>query len=53
MFFTNTNPIKRLEIKDNTLIALNEHSELQLEINLDVLTDIKITLYSYKKYGAS
>jgi len=42
MFFTNTNPIKALEIKGNTLIAVNEHDDLTLEINLDCLTDIKI-----------
>jgi hypothetical protein len=42
MSFTGTNPIKSLVIKGNTLIAINEHSELQVEINLDVLTEIKM-----------
>jgi len=42
MFFSNTNPIKNIEIVNNTLLATNEHSDLQLEINLDSLTDIKI-----------
>lgn len=42
MFFENTNPIKSLEIRGRTLIAVNEHSELQLKINLDVLTEIKM-----------
>lgn len=48
MFFENSNPIKNLEIKDNILIAINEHSELQIEINLENLTQIKMTcLKSY------
>ncbi len=42
IFFENTNPIKSLNIKSKTLIAVNEHSELQIEINLDTLTDIKM-----------
>ena len=42
IFFENTNPIKSLNIKNKTLIAVNEHSELQIEINLDTLTDIKM-----------
>ena len=42
IFFENTNPIKSLKIKDRILIAINEHSELQLEINLDKITDIKM-----------
>ncbi|WP_138751367.1 hypothetical protein [Paenibacillus sinopodophylli] len=43
IFFENSNPIKSLEIKDNILIAINEHTELQIEINLENLTQIKMT----------
>lgn len=43
MFFENSNPIKRLEIKDKILIAINEHTELQIEINLENLTQITMT----------
>ncbi|WP_338551407.1 hypothetical protein [Paenibacillus sp. KS-LC4] len=43
MFFENTNPIKSLELKENILIAINEHSELQIEINVENLTQIKMT----------
>jgi hypothetical protein len=42
IYFDRTNPIKSLKIKGNILIAINEHSELQVEINLDDLTDIKM-----------
>ena len=40
--FTGTNPIKELGIHGNTLIALNERSDLRLEINLDTLIDIRM-----------
>ena len=43
IFFENTNPIKSLKIRDRKLIAVNEHSELKVEINLDVLTQMKMT----------
>ncbi len=43
IFFENSNPIKNLEIKDEILIAINEHTELQIEINLENLTQIKMT----------
>lgn len=42
MFFEDTNPIKELAITDQYLIAINEHSELAIQINLDTLFDIKI-----------
>lgn len=42
MFFENTNPIKSLSVQGRTLIAVNEHSELQVEVNLDNLTEIKL-----------
>lgn len=44
IFFENTNPIKSLKIEGNILIAINEHSELQVEINLENLTEIKMSL---------
>jgi hypothetical protein len=42
IFFEHTNPIKSLSISDKTLIAINEHSEIQVDVNLNELTDIKI-----------
>lgn len=47
MFFENTNPIKSVNIKERTLIAINEHSELRVEINLDDLTDIKMIILKH------
>jgi len=47
IFFENTNPIKSLDIKGRTLVAVNEHSELQIEINLDMLTDIKMIVLKH------
>lgn len=42
-FFSDaTNPIKQLSIEDRTLIAVNEHDELRIEINLDNLTEMKL-----------
>ncbi|WP_340026520.1 hypothetical protein MHI24_15690 [Paenibacillus sp. FSL K6-1096] len=42
-FFSDaTNPIKHLHVEDRTLIAINEHEELRIEINLDNLTEIKL-----------
>lgn len=43
IFFENSNPIKSLAIKDDTLIAINEHAELRIEIDLENLTSIKMT----------
>ncbi|WP_081751022.1 hypothetical protein [Paenibacillus sp. FSL R7-277] len=37
-----TNPIKQLSIEDRTLIAMNEHDELRIEINLDHLTEMRL-----------
>lgn len=48
IFFENTNPIKRLEIKERLLVAVNEHAELQIEINLDALTDIKMIVLQHR-----
>lgn len=45
MFFDNTNPIKELTIKENWLIGLTEHSESQIEINLENLTDIRFIIF--------
>lgn len=44
MFFENTNPIKSLELVNNTLVAINEHSELCIEIDLQNITSIKMLL---------
>lgn len=46
MFFQHTNPIKELKIEDNCLIGITEHSESQIEINLNELTDIRYTIYA-------
>ncbi|MBD8497270.1 hypothetical protein [Paenibacillus arenosi] len=43
IFFENSNPIRSLQIKENILIAINEHTELQIEINLENLTQINMT----------
>ncbi|MBH5316330.1 hypothetical protein I6N90_00725 [Paenibacillus sp. GSMTC-2017] len=48
IFFENSNPIKSLEIKDQILIAINEHSELQIEINLENLNEINMTTINHK-----
>ena len=42
MFFENTNPIKSLELVNHTLVAINEHSELRIEIDLQKITTIKM-----------
>lgn len=44
MFFEDTNPIKSLEIQGHTLIAVNEHAELQITVNLDDLTEIGMSV---------
>jgi len=43
IFFDETNPIKKLSIKDKTLIAINEHEDMRIQINLETLVDIKMT----------
>lgn len=48
VFFEDTNPIKTLTIKDQTLIAINEHADMQIEINLNKLTDIKMHYLDYQ-----
>jgi hypothetical protein len=42
VFFWNSNPIKELAVKDGVLSAVNEHSELRIEVNLDKLTEIRM-----------
>ncbi|MHA6531624.1 hypothetical protein [Paenibacillus sp. BAC0078] len=44
IFFDETNPIKKLSIEDKTLIAINEHEDMTIEINLDTLVDMKMTI---------
>lgn len=41
MFFTKTNPIAKLEIKDKQLIATTEHGNTHLKINLNDITKIE------------
>ncbi|PAD30402.1 hypothetical protein CHH60_16590 [Paenibacillus sp. 7523-1] len=43
IFLDETNPIKKLSVKGKTLIAINEHGDMSIEINLDSLADIKMT----------
>lgn len=43
IFLEDTNPIKRLSVNDNTLIAINEHEDLRIEIDLQNVVDIKMT----------
>ncbi|WP_099222202.1 hypothetical protein [Listeria costaricensis] len=42
IFFVQTNPIRRVEIHHDNLIAINEHEELQIQINLKNLTEITV-----------
>lgn len=42
IFFEDTNPIKILRVSGNSLIAINEHEELRVEINLQNIVDIKM-----------
>jgi hypothetical protein len=42
IFFWNSNPIRELAVKDGILSAVNEHSELRIEINPDKLTEINM-----------
>jgi hypothetical protein len=42
IFFWNSNPIRELAVKDGVLSAVNEHSELRIEINLNRLTEISM-----------
>jgi hypothetical protein len=44
IFFWNTNPVKSLEISGGILSAVNEHSDLRIDINLENLTDITMTV---------
>jgi hypothetical protein len=46
IFFWNSNPIRELAVKGNLLSAVNEHSELRIEINLDKLTEISMHIIS-------
>ena len=43
MFFEDTNPIKKISVNGTTLIAINEHEELRIEINLNNMVDIKMS----------
>ncbi|GGH66209.1 hypothetical protein GCM10008014_46370 [Paenibacillus silvae] len=43
VFFEDTNPIKQISVNGTTLIAINEHGELCIEINLHNMVDIKIS----------
>ncbi|GHU65674.1 hypothetical protein AGMMS49983_13770 [Clostridia bacterium] len=38
--FGDSNPIKELAVNDNTLSAVNEHSEVYISVNLSDLTEI-------------
>lgn len=41
MFFTNTNPIDKIKIEHNFLIATTEHGNSYLKINLNAITEIE------------
>nr|WP_261771688.1 hypothetical protein [Paenibacillus xylanexedens] len=43
IFLEDTNPIKKLSVSGNSLIAINEHEELRVEINLHNVVDIRMT----------
>jgi hypothetical protein len=44
IFFWNTNPLKGLTVNNGILSAVNEHSELRVEINLENITEITMTV---------
>jgi hypothetical protein len=44
IFFWVTNPIRSLAINNGILSAVNEHSDLRIDINLANLTDITMTI---------
>jgi hypothetical protein len=44
IFFWNTNPIKSLTINSGILSAVNEHSHVRIDINLENLADITMTI---------
>jgi hypothetical protein len=44
IFFWNTNPIKELTAGDGTLSAINEHSDVRIEIDLEDITEITMTV---------
>ncbi|CAI6080511.1 hypothetical protein PAECIP112173_02911 [Paenibacillus sp. JJ-100] len=43
IFLEDTNPIKKLSVNDNKLIAINEHEDLRMEMDLQNVVDIKMT----------
>jgi hypothetical protein len=44
IFFWNSNPIKQLEVRGDVLSAVNEHSDVRIEINLKNITEITMTV---------
>jgi hypothetical protein len=44
IFFDNSNPLKELTVDNGILSAVNEHSELRVEINLENITEITMTV---------
>ena len=46
-FFTQTNPISFISVSNDILMAINEHSELKLEINLNNLTEIDVEVVMF------
>jgi hypothetical protein len=44
IFFWNSNPIKELAVNNGILSAVNEHSDVRIEINLENITEITMTV---------
>jgi hypothetical protein len=44
VFFWNSNPIKELTAGNGILSAVNEHSDVRIEINLENITEITMTV---------
>jgi hypothetical protein len=44
VFFWNTNPIRKPAVNNGILSAINEHSDVRIEINLENLTEITMTV---------
>jgi hypothetical protein len=44
IFFWNSNPIRELMVGGGILSAINEHSDVRIEINLENITEINMTV---------
>jgi hypothetical protein len=52
IFFWNSNPIRELTADNGILSAINEHSDVRIEINLENITEINMTVLCQCEGGA-